>query len=99
MEINNMGVMRSYLNQDIVRKTRSKAKAQMIIGISMVAFYSIGYLCVFEGELPQSYYALITALMMPAFYLIYCAYNHYSYISKAERYDKIFCKDKDGIIQ
>lgn len=93
-----MGVLKSYLNNDIVRKNRLKAKTQMIIGVSMVAFYSIGYLCVFDGDLPQSYFALITALMMPAFYLIYCARNHYRYISKAEKYDKIFCKDKDGII-
>ncbi|SNU09949.1 hypothetical protein SAMN06297422_1403 [Lachnospiraceae bacterium] len=93
-----MSEKKSYLNYVIIRKTRAKAKVQMIVGVSMLAFYAVGLLGVIQGQIERYQTALIIALMVPAFYLVWCACNHYGFIAKAERYDKIFCKDKNGII-
>ena len=93
-----MSAKKTYLNQELIRKTRSKAKFQMIFGISLLCFHSLGFLCVYEGTLPKMYIPLTVTLLVPFIYLIWCAAIHYSFISKAEAYDKIFIKDKDGII-
>ena len=80
-----MSVIKSYLNENIIWKNKAKAKVQMIIGASMIFFYSCGFLGISENNLPQYYIALIISLMMPAFYLIYCACIHFGNISRAQR--------------
>ena len=93
-----MSVIKSYLNENIIWKNKAKAKVQMIIGATMIFFYSCGFLGIHEDNLPQYYIALIISLMMPAFYLIYCACIHFGNISRAQRYNEIFRNDKNGII-
>lgn len=93
-----MSVIRSYLNEEVIKKNRSKAKKQMIWGVTAIAFYSAAFSGVKDGSLEGYYIALIIVLLLPHFYLVWCARRNYNMNSLAQKYNKIFTSDRNGII-
>ncbi|MCR5543980.1 MAG: hypothetical protein K6F55_07495, partial [Eubacterium sp.] len=93
-----MSEQRSYLNTKIINKNRSKAMAQLIIGITLTVFYSFAFVSMAEGNYPVKNTPLILVLMVPTVYLIWCGYQNKKYVKMAEGYNKIFASDNDGFI-
>ena len=89
---------RTYLNHDLITKNKKKASLQFKFGIGMLIFYSFDFWAIHDGELEKYYIPLVIALMMPAFYLIWCSRKNSSEIALAEKYDTAFCKDKNGYV-
>ena len=98
-----MSVIRSYLDTTKIFYTRKKAKAQMIIGVVITAFYSFGFF-VNENDIDEAVMSLATLkatlvpLMVPGIYLIWCALQNYKMAKLAEEYDKVIASDKNGIV-
>ncbi|MBR6404538.1 MAG: hypothetical protein IKS48_14255 [Eubacterium sp.] len=93
-----MDQTRTYLNQNLITKNKKKSSLQFKIGIGMLIFYSFDFIAIYEGSLDKYYIPLVIALMMPAFYLIWCSRKNSAEISEATKYDEVFCKDKNGIV-